>query len=210
MKFPHELLPNKNNKFISCDLSKHFLIRYTETSVVSEIWDEDLQQINQAFVCSPRSHITDLSTSLLGIFKQNHITIELTSSGKGAYSKYCAPDLFIDPPVYKQHFLINDARGFWVIMIEKIDGQIAEYINPETHVRISVVCKVIHTPMMWNFWHFSIRWQLDTGEMLHELEDKQRKKLERKLAGESRALIAKYAVIKMPNYSILDSECYLK
>ena len=60
------------------------------------------------------------------------------------------------------------------------------------------ICHVKHTPMMWNYWHFSVRWKLGDNEYWNELSPEERKNWIKRLAHESRAHIQKYAFIGLP------------
>lgn len=200
MNYPTEILPDPNYKLIVCDLSKHYLIRYTESGERDAIFNSSIQQIKQDAICSPRERMNDLSTSLLGIYEPRHISFELINDGKKTYGGYCNPDEEVIPPIFNEHFTINNNRGFWVVLIEKIQGIIADYTKPNVDEKFSATCIVMHTPTRGNFWHFSLRWILEDGRFWHELPDYGGKKLRQRLGSETRALIAKFAEVNEPNY----------
>jgi hypothetical protein len=66
--------------------------------------------------------------------------------------------------------------------------------------------------LIWNFCHFSIKWYLnDYGCLLDEIQDdKLKKKIGKRLSGDARAMIAKFAKIKEPNSQKLLETCYTK
>lgn len=68
MIYPEEILPTQNYKLIDCTLEGHFLIRFTNTKVISEIWDRETNTVNYKEICSPGERIDDLSLSLLGVY----------------------------------------------------------------------------------------------------------------------------------------------
>ncbi len=206
MNFPSEILPNPSYKYIECDLSDRHLIR----SVVnndSDIVDNITGHVRQEHICSPREHAADLSTSLLGIFEVKHNQIQLTKNGKLKYNEYCAPDIEVEIPIYQEHFNIDTSKRYWVILIGAIHGTFVDYTKSD--LPFTAECIVQHTPMKWNYWHFSIRWLTEDG-FWHELSDKERKKIAGRLAQEARSHIAMFATIQEPNYSELDLEDYYK
>ncbi len=207
MNYPTRILPQLSYKSIECDLSSHYLIRFTNTNNINDIINPETGFIRQEHICTPRKRASDLSTSLLGVFETKHIQIQLTEIGKAKYGGYCAPDLQLDPPIFNHDFELNTLRHFWVIKIQHI-------LNAEVHYETSNLpfkanSVVQHTPMKWNFWHFSIRWKTDSG-FWHELTEKEQEKLAKRLGHEVRAYISKYARVEEPSYEELDTSFYLK
>ncbi len=213
MNYPTEILPNKDRKLISCDVQSYFLLRSTPTSVVADLIDEATGDLKQTSICSPAEHITDLSTSLLGVFTVAHNKIELTKEGKLKHGVYCAPDCIAEVPVYELDFYLDANKGFWTILIEKIFNESVSYTFGDRPGEIfTAICSIVHTPALWNYWHFSIKWYLnDNGCYLDEIQDdKLKKKISKRLSGAARAMIAKFAKIIEPNYQELTTECYTK
>jgi len=210
MNYPSEILPKINYKFITCDLFNHYLIRFTSSNKKEDLLDSISNQIKQEHICSPREHMNDLSTSLLGVYDILHVQIELTTQGKQKFGQDWIPNEQVTAPQYLSEFIINSGRGFWVILIKKIQGIPVDYTKSNITTPFTAKCVVKHTPMKWNYWHFSIRWELDDGMYWHELQDKERAKLAKRLASEARAIIAKFAEIEEPNYSQLEKEEYCK
>lgn len=209
MEYPTEILPQTNRKLISCDIHKHFLIRSTPT--LADLVDETTGDIKQTTICSPTEQITDLSTSLLGVFTLFHNKIELTKESKEKYGAYCLPDSEVEIPIYKTDFYLNENKGFWTILIENIFNKDVKYtFGDKPDVIFTAICSVIHTPARWNFWHFSLKWYLSEHNCyLDQIQDeKLRKKISKRLSGESRAMIAKFAKIVEPDYHQLLEDCY--
>lgn len=210
MQYPIELYPKLNYKKIECDISSHYLIRYTNTSDYSQIIDGYTKEIKLEYICSPRDNIVDLSTCLLGVFETNHISIEIIEPYKVELTSYCNPNHATEELILNTHYCINNDRGCWYVLIEKINGQIADYTNQESQFCFKARCYIEHTPTICNFWHFSIRWQVeDYGEM-HNLEEGNKipKKMYKNLCGEARALIKKFAFVELPNYTQIEEHCY--
>jgi hypothetical protein len=159
-------------------------------------------------VCSPKEHVADLSTNLHGVFRLEHCSIELTPQGKQDYALYCAPNEVVEPPLEHIHFSHNAQRGFWSIPVRRLHGQLVEY--NQSNLPFKAECMVTHTPMKWNFWHFSLRWRLEDGRQLHDLPDKERQKTAKRVAHDARALIAKFARYAVPPDISLEERCYLQ
>jgi len=210
MNYPTEILPNAKYKRITCDLSNHYLIRFTHSNIREEIFDDNIKQVKQNQICSPKEHISDLSTSLLGIYIPSFVSIELTKTGKETYSIECEPDEIVEPPVFDTDFIQNENRSFWVILISHINTLIADYTKPNITDQFKATCSIEHTPMKWNFWHFSIRWDLGQNVFLHQLPPKTIAKVYKRLTSDRRATIAMFASIEEPNYSQLGVEEYCK
>lgn len=213
MNYPIEILPSINKKIISCDISSHFLIRSTPTNTITKLRDEITGEVSQQAICSPRENIIDLSTSLLGVFDFSHNLLELTPEGRSKYSHYCDPDINVTAPIYNLDFQINSAKGFFVILIEKIAKiSVCYTIGEYPIIKSNAICSVVHTPTLWNYWHYSIKWFLqDYNCYLDAIKDeKLKRKIAKRLSGEARALIARFASVNQPNYQELSKSCYLK
>ncbi len=213
MVYPTEILPNIKRKLISCDVRSYFLIRSTPTSIEQELINETTGEIKQSSICSPTEHIIDLSTSLLGVFKLDHNKIELTKESKKKFGAYCAPDCVVEAPIHKIDFYIEEKKGFWTILIEKILNESVSYTFGERPDEIfTAICSIVHTPTYWNFWHYSIKWYLNEHScFLDDIQDdKLKKKITKRLSGEARAMIAKFAKIIEPNIQELLADCYMK
>jgi hypothetical protein len=213
MKYPSEILPSIDRKHIDCDISEYFLIRSTSTKIKSELVNEETGEVVQSAICSPREHIIDLSTSLWGIFNLQHNEVDLTREGKAIYAHYCEPDLSVQPPNYEEHFIFNDTKGCLVVLINSISNYSVEYyFGDSPEIKRTAICKVIHTPTKWNFWHYSIRWYLPEHQnYLDELkDDKLRNKIIKRLSGEARAVLARNFAISVPESTEIKDSCYMK
>lgn len=207
MNYPIRILPKENYQSIECDLSSHYLIRFTNTNDIAEIKDPNTGFIKQEHICQPRKRASDLSTSLLGVFEISHLQIELTETGKIKYNLYCQPDESVDLPIFKKDFELNKSRHFWAILIKDIMN--AEVIHIKSDLPFRAQCSIQHTPMKWNFWHFSIRWKTDDG-FWHELTEKQQEKIAKRIGSDVRAYLSKYAQVEEPNYTELEESFYIK
>jgi hypothetical protein len=120
---------------------------------------------------------------------------------------YCQPDESIKPPVINIDFDTKTGRYFWCVPIVQLHNKSFDYSRGgKTFVAI---CKVVHTPMKWNFWHFSLRWKVDT-EMLEDMEQKEKDKVAQKLGHSARVIIAHFARLEHPEHPVLPKNCYCK
>lgn len=214
MNYPIEILPNIERKLISCDVSNYYLIRSTKTNVPSELLDEITGEVKQGAICTPREHVIDLSTSILGVFNFDHNLIQLTEDGNSKYAHYCQPDINVDPPSHGVDFVIDNNKGFLILLINNIcNQQPVEYTLGDFPSKIfTATCRVVHTPARWNYWHYSIKWHLDDyGCYVDDLEDiKLMSRIKKRLSGHARAMLARFATITQPPFNELPPYCYTK
>lgn len=199
MDYPQEILPNPDYKLIDCDLNDHFLIRFTNTNNINEIWDSETNTVSYQQICSPGERIDDLSMSLLDVYKVAHIFLDFTPAGREKYMFYCSPDDAVGTPVYATDFFTNNNRHYWCVPINQLHNR--EFKYEQDNLPLTATCIVTHKPMRWNFWHFSLRWKLDL-ELLEDMPDKTRKKIAKKIGQAVRVTIAHFAIIHEPEHPI--------
>ncbi len=207
MDYPLEILPNPTYKIIDCDLRNYYLLRFTNTSDLEEIWDKETNTIKLEHIYSPSIRVSDLSMNLLGIFKTSYIFLAFTDEGAAKYMNECLPDEQIEPPIFQTDYFQNTNRHYWCIQIHHLANERFEYkIGNDTFV---VTCLIVHTPMQWNFWHISLRWRLDAG-LLEDLGENQKKKIAKRMEHTVKSRIVQFARIEEPAHEILPQECYCK
>lgn len=206
MNYPVEILPQSGRAFISCDLTGKYLLRYCE---VDEITDPETGFLTDKAIGEPAAtQMPDMSTSLLGIFMPDHISIHVFNKD---YQVECEPDIDVPVPIYKQDFSLIEKRNGWYILISKIAGKKAEYINGETKKSTTATCEVFHTPMKWNYWHFSVRWFVhEFNEFYHKLSEEKKQTWYKKLSHAIRVEIKKYGTDKVPDIIPLEEQKYQK
>jgi hypothetical protein len=207
MEYPKEILPNTEYKTIDCNIADKFLLRLTTTNKIEEIIDQETGKISIQQICSPTERIDDLSLSLYGVYNTTHISLEFTQEGKQKYMHYCAPDEPVDLPVFEEDFHNDAQRLCWCAEIRKLDNIPFPFTMGEDP--FTATCQVVHTPMRWNYWHFSLRWRTDAGD-LEDMDDKQRKKVFRRIGHSVRTIISHFASLELPALSELPKECYCK
>lgn len=206
MDYPEEILPQPRFKQITCDLSDFHLIRTFPLSKFNEI--EDQGSVPVKAVCDPSSNINDLSTILFGVFSENHITIELTPEGKKIYSGYCNPNEAVEPPTFETQFIIDEDKSCWHLQIDKIKNANCAYVK--NNESFNAKCVIEHTSAKWNYWHLSIRWEIENLGFWHEQDEKEIKKIAQKLSHTARIEISKNAKIGLPpQFNLINQQEYL-
>ncbi|GEM_PF-3105673 len=215
MDYPLQILPSPEKKHIDCEIKKCVLCRNTDESNISEIWDKDLQQITAIHLADPTTHIYDLSTNLLDVFELKHSNIALTEKGKSTYNYLCNPDdEIVPPPTYLTDFELNDDHGLIYAVIEDVIDLKAEYVNVNDPITTYYgVSYVAHTPMKWNYWHFSIDWKITKkieGSEDFEIVSREEisKNMRRKLGANARAELSKRFRVICPSIVSLPASCY--
>lgn len=207
MDYPKEILPNPSYKIINCDLSNHYVIRFTNTKDKEQLWDSETNSIIIQHICSPEEKIDDLSMSLLGIYTPAHIFIDFTVEGKAKFNTECAPDVEPQVPVFEKEFIKNVDRHYWWIPVSKVHN--IQFNYTRSNEPYSAKCTVRHTPMLWNYWHFSLRWSTDLGD-LENIQGKQRKNVAKRIGHSARVTIAHFASIEIPLFEPLPDNCFTK
>ena len=210
MLYPNEILPNINYKTISTkDVDCFSLIRHVDDETVDTIIDEITGFVKSDFIANPTSNLRDLSTSLYGIYAIEHTKIRIKKDGGQDYLVECLPNSEVVPPLFDVHFDTYENRTFWFIQISNIQNQRAEYINPQNQEILNAECQIEHTPMKWNYWHFSIRWKFSDGRYWHEMSQKEIDKYSRKIGHETKAIISKFAQVVLPKYKTIPTSIYI-
>lgn len=189
MDYPFELLPKNGYKIINCDLSDYYLLRIINLKEGDEpflekpssILDSETGHLNYEYICTPAENIIDYSTSLAGIYNNSHITIILTPKGIDKFLKTWEIGKEIDLPIYDEEFNHNKLRLAFYLKISDLNNYEFEYEVGQGEEKKIVKCKclVSHTPYDWNYWHFSLHWDVDNViyKTKAELPRKQRQKI---------------------------------
>lgn len=208
MSYPTEILPKLNYKIIDCELGDHYLIRFIKSNDPNEIFHDGTKDIKFNLIFERSLDASDLSTSLLGVFKRDFIKICFTEKGRAKFQDYCQPNIQSETPMVDEDYFIKDDRGFWVALIKDLDGAIANYeSNVDNNPKLTAICKVTHTPMLWNFWHFSIRWHTTDGDA-YLSDASERRLFAKRFKQEILTIIAEIAKFDEPNFTTLNEEHY--
>lgn len=210
MQYPSEILPHNTYKLISTEeIGNFFLIRHVDDQTEATILDDTTGLVQTEFIANPTRHSRDLSTSLLGVFKVEHTKIRLSQEGKNEYSVECDPNENVSHPLFNIHFDIYENRTYWLIKVSNINNQIVQYTNPQNLEILNAECQIEHTPMKWNYWHFSIRWKFNDGRYWHEMDKKETDKYARKIGHETKSIISKFAQVVLPDFEIIPTSIYI-
>ncbi|MBP6234863.1 MAG: hypothetical protein KA270_00935 [Saprospiraceae bacterium] len=202
MSYPVEILPNKEYKQITCVLLPYRLTRFTNTKDILD----DTGLIMQSYIVSPKEGILDLSLSLLGIFEFEHNQISLLDLGKTKYNQYCAPNETVDIPQMDIDYIINLERSWWSISIQKIMEQNYTCFYKETEIKFMPV--ITHTPMMWNYWHFSLTWAISNFDIDSIASTNQKNRFKEIISSTARSSIQQYSMSGEIPFDIIDEKEY--
>lgn len=198
MDYPLALLPKENHKIIDCDLTGCCLIRHSHLPNVDLL--DNLGLLKNEVIQS--KDLPDFSTSLFGIFTLEDIKIKVTN---GAYQCYCQPNCIVDTPIFEDDFEYDSNRGHWSILFDSIHNQKIEYADQD----FTAICQIHHTPMKWNFWHFSVQWYInDINDFWHNNLEYQTPAIRKKLAFEARGLIKKFGKAAVISDKKIKENCY--
>lgn len=212
MNYPVKILPNKSYKLIDCDISDLTLIRHIRVDENQEIINQDTNEIKEKYIADPTSNLADLSTNLLGIFKIDYLSIEFTDIGKKKYVKdgsidhYCNANENIKAPIFKKDFVKVSARKYFTLNIGKLNNLKIPYLYNDKPY--TAYCKVTHTPMKWNFWHFSVRWLSEHDSYIHE-NNRIKKAWAQRICSLARASLVKFAKVDNTEFVKINSKCYI-
>lgn len=206
-EYPQKLLPQPKYKLIDCNLDKYHLVRHFEIKDSDDAIEIGTNIIKSKYICTPKENMRDLSTNLVGRFKLKYLKIELTPQGRESYGIYCAPDTKVALPLYERDYVLNNNRDKWFLSIKDIANIEVDYNVGSDYFKAK--CEITHTPMRWNYWHFSIRWLLKNTDYWHDLDPKNKKKWISRLAFTSRSHIQKLAFLKKPDIKIIKGKKFL-
>lgn len=200
--YPQRLLPKPTFKIIKHeDLNDYYLIRYTNTK---SFLDEDTKFLKTSEISS--SHMSDLSTNLLGKFEVEDIYIEyLKGSDSSSYfsSDWIEKTEVGIVPIWEKDFSICLDRGFFLLKISEINGHPVPYCKGND--KFQAFCRIIHTPTNSNFWHCSIRWFDEEGQDIYY----QKGSFRNRLNSSTRAVLCEFIKCQVPDaIPIIDESVY--
>tara|TARA_R110002096_G_scaffold83518_2_gene193597 strand:+ start:4783 stop:5445 length:663 start_codon:yes stop_codon:yes gene_type:complete len=213
--YPEEILPSSDKKNILCDISNCLLFRHYIHNPLFIEFDEGDGYINQRYIADPTSRLSDLSTSLFGVFDLNAGKIGIVGEKKDYFNQYCKANEQVDFPQYKKDFVLNNNRSFWFVKVGNLHNDKTKYSSLNKNSKsFEASCRIVHSPMRWNYWHFSIRWyiQEDDGNSfwLDKLSNNKQAKYIKKISSLSRSILAKNIQREKHNkFDIIDEQDYL-
>ncbi|MDO8366362.1 MAG: hypothetical protein Q7T20_06160 [Saprospiraceae bacterium] len=205
MQYPKHLIPDPNYKRIAFGdwLHNYYLVRNTPDR---ELLDAETGKLKITYIVPQSNHLRDFSTNLLGTFTLNDVGFflkEVDKERKNYFNALWEEGDLVEPPIFLIDFDFNENLGCFFLFIGDLDGQQVPYqIN--NGPTLSATCRIIHTPTRCNFWHFSIRWMTEMGD----LELQKGTWVERLLKTQVKTLIHQKARVDKPSYVPVDESYY--
>lgn len=195
VNYPKNILPHDKRLLLTIDdILDGKLIRFTEEN---PYYDDEFGIYNKAIANPSFTHMPDLSCSLLSNegFKKEYITLKIINPD---FLEYCNPNTSVEIPIFEKDYEINQNRfPYYLIMSEIHNLQISYKKNEDLY---EATCYVNHTPMKWNYWHFSVNWFINSeDEYWHKLPEEIKKKTwsKERLAHSTRDLIRAKAIVNL-------------
>lgn len=166
LEYPTNLLPRLHYKYINEELNGCVLIRH----VTGNMFIEGTSRLDPNNLGIISGDLKDLSTNLLGHFRQEDIYIEVKN--KSFFDLWRESET-VSPPIFNTDYLFNNDRKYFYFKVQEVLRLTLPKISG-----FPISFRVIHTPTKCNFWHFSIR--VFSGEIeIRDLEitESQKKKI---------------------------------
>lgn len=165
MVYPNRLLPQPSYGIITnaSVLGAYYLQR---TTIDHQIIDPETKKIKPEYISLQTGHLHDLSTNLVGIFLPEDRFLQFKGDRKAYFTRepWLAGEP-VDTPLYPEDFENIDTIGAIYFLVNHIDGLEITY-NIGEKDGFTAVCRILHIPVRSNFWHFSLRWFNQEGDIL--------------------------------------------
>lgn len=205
MEYPNHLLPKTSYKLItwSHSLNECYLLRHTPDQ---NLIDDDTGMLRTDYIVpeTSSSPLKDFSTNLLGTFLLEDRFWVINGPRKAYFFDLWVEGEAVTNPIYPTDFNEDRNKGAFFLRIGDIVDQTILYNKAETS-GIPAVCRVKHTPTRSNFWHFSVRWSNDEGDIC----DQKGSWIDRMLKTQVKSFIKEHAILEIPSFSIIPKEFYL-
>lgn len=111
------------------------------------------------------AHLADASTNLIGTFLPQDSAFQLTTTGKEIYTQLWLPDMGpITPPSEGQDYVHEPDFESLFLKVSDLSQLIIPY-SREGKPGFVATCRPVHTPIKGNFWHVSLRWFNEEGDI---------------------------------------------
>lgn len=201
-EYPLHILPSEDKKIINSNVDDCVIFRHFQEIPNFPVIDPNTNYINQRYLIHPSSNIIDLSTNLFGLFTHKEGEIKIIGDNLKYFNQYCKPNIKAKIPVHKKDY-IHEERQFWHVLIGDIQKIIVDYPSPNKNsTAFTAKCCVLHTPMKWNYWHYSVRWRIFQEEQefyLDQIDEKKQRRYIKKIASETRSVLIKNISLKLEN-----------
>lgn len=202
MVYPDRLLPRPNYRLISDveALNSFFLQRST---IDLDIIDPVTNTIKPTYVSSPTEHLHDLSTNLIGVFIPEDRFWRIIGENKEYFTREPWPvGEAAKAPSYPNDFERVTNLGAIYFPVNKLNGLSIPY-NKGAKDGFTAICRILHTPVRSNFWHFSLRWFNEEGDVLY-----QKGSWKKRMLTSTRAALIEFGAISEPEIQNIDISLY--
>lgn len=203
--YPNRLLPQPHYKKIPIHHPDvRFLTRFTPNK---DFWDPDTDTVKVKSFCSPKENLFDYSTSLLGVFQPEDNYIKMVGDNFDYFTKYdWLEGEAVPEPVFEKDFTIEDERGLFFLDIDHLLNHWKSLPYEKDGETYFVAPIVIHTPKNANFWHVSVQWTDENGEVFI----KEKKKWKGKMINKIREYFKEFAFWETPGFEEIPETVYIK
>jgi hypothetical protein len=157
MRYPKELLPRRKYQLFSVeDLAEPSYLARRSLKNQNEFQDY-IGDIRVEALVNPVEDFYGLSTNLLGVFHPKHLRVQITEDKKALF-QYWHPGA-VTPKARNIKCTEDDSPVFYfqVGSLHNIQFPYEMFLpKGKGIIRQSGICKVIHKPMLVNFWHFEL------------------------------------------------------
>jgi hypothetical protein len=166
MDYPDHLIPKPDYRIIKdiTAIRAHCLQRSTGDTA---ILNPETGKIKVEYIAFQRDHLRDLSTNLIGVFKKEDRYWRVIGDNKAQYIELWQEGESVYPPA-EGDWEYNDQFGAIYFPIDELSNMTVPYTKGNDKEPKTVQCKVLHTPVRSNFWHCSIRWFNEDGDMIDQ------------------------------------------
>ena len=117
------------------------------------------------------------------------------------YAEWINDGVPVEKPKVPVEFKRHENRGYFFLRIADFHGETIEF---EDETCVFPECKLLHTPINANFWHFSLRWLFNGKEL-----EKWTNGIKRRMKTSAKALIVEKAFFDEPYYQEIDKALYV-
>jgi len=203
MDYPDHLIPKPDYRIIK-DITvvrAHSLQRSTKDTA---ILNPDTGKIKVEYIAFQRNHLRDLSTNLIGVFKTEDRFWKIVGDRKAHYTELWHEGEKVAPPT-KEDWSYNEQFGAIYFPIDELLNMTVPYTRGNDPEQKTVQCKVLHTPVRSNFWHCSIRWFNEDGDIID-----QKGNWRKRMLSTARSMLVEIGDLQPPPTAVIPTTLYSK
>ncbi len=196
MSYPERLIPREEFCIIDFDRANtrtKYLIRHTDIVDISN--KEGKLKGELVSTDDNYNHLRDFSTNLLGVFQLEDIQW-VWAKGTPCLGTWHPGEEGIFPS--NKDVVLGAGRGCFYLSIFVFHHK-RFFTLSEQEGESEVECKLLHTPLMSNFWHCSLRWYCDGED-----SESWNKGRMRRMKAHIRDFILEKAQLEEPIYQAID------